>query len=95
MAKGEPPDAEFCPQGDGIVAYTSTPPQVETLYQACEWQLWDAERFRKLVKNEEEAHVWVSRLAVLLFLDNASEKSLAAAYRSNWMGQQGQYVLAV
>lgn len=32
--------------------------KVETIHQACEWQLWDAEKFRKLVKNEEDAHVW-------------------------------------
>lgn len=35
--------------------------QVETLHQACEWQLWDAERFRKLVKNDEDAHIWVCK----------------------------------
>lgn len=32
--------------------------KVDSLHTTCEWQLWDAERFRKLVKNEEDAHVW-------------------------------------
>lgn len=34
------------------------PKKIETIHTACEWQLVDAERFRKLVKNDEEAHVW-------------------------------------
>lgn len=35
--------------------------QVDTIYTLCEWQLVDAERFRKLVKNDEDAQIWVRR----------------------------------
>ncbi|PWN31645.1 uncharacterized protein FA14DRAFT_162590 [Meira miltonrushii] len=32
--------------------------KVDSIHTLCEWQLWDAEKFRKLVKNEEDAEVW-------------------------------------
>lgn len=31
---------------------------MDTIYTLCEWQLVDAERFRKLVKNDEDAQIW-------------------------------------
>lgn len=66
--------------------------QIETLYLACEWQLWDAERFRKLVKNEEDAQVWVSGE---MCMATTALNQCKTANRSNRMGQPGQYVLAL
>lgn len=33
--------------------------KIKALWSLCEWQLVDSERFRKLVKSEEEPEVWV------------------------------------
>ena len=38
--------------------------KVQILWELCEWQMVDPARFRALLKGEEEAVAWVSRVCI-------------------------------
>jgi hypothetical protein len=79
------------PRANVRAAERRSPPrhdtQVLALHSLCEWQLVDAERFRKLVKSEEEPELWV-RLAVVHMCGALFTLASSASTRSAGMGRR-------